>query len=207
MKKLFTYLIAVLLLTANIGMAKSESLVDTLPLDVTGIDTDMKAFSRLYELLQKIPDDDSTTLAWLEKNTPLMPPIFRYEYSRRLNVTGHREAALTELAKARLARDIDSTECIKIDRNTPGDMWFLLTNMLETGILNKPRRDMDLWYKGISIALNSEVDRKRLSSLWLCGVNNTKDAESINRSRKDRYEFMKRDFEKINAMKLQSSAL
>jgi len=77
----------------------------------------------------------------------------------------------------------------------------MLTNSLETEILNKPRREMNLWFKGISIALNSEANRKKLSALWLCGTNNTKDAELASNSRKERYEFLKRDFERMNPIK------
>jgi hypothetical protein len=176
-----------------------QAIGQTLPSDVTGVDTDMRVFEDLYGRLQKIPPKDKDAFLWLSDNTHALPPLFRYEFARRQNVIGERDVALHLLAQARLARDVDAAECAKNDRTTPGYVWMTITNSLETGILNSPSYDKQAWLKAIDVALKLEPKRRRTSALWLCGPNNFKEPQAALDARRTAFEFMKRDFERMKS--------
>jgi hypothetical protein len=170
-----------------------------LPSDVNSANRSIKDIEDLFAKLIQLPSNDTSVLQWLNDNIDALPPLFRYELARRYAVVGKRNMAFMELAKARLERDMEASECINKDNN----IFILFTDNMERDIiLSQPHFDEELFLNAISKALDTKQQDKQTPALWLlwlCSKDNIKDNEAAKAARKAVYEFLKSDFEKISA--------
>ncbi|HEX5393810.1 MAG TPA: hypothetical protein VFW68_11030 [Rhodocyclaceae bacterium] len=165
---------------------------------------DPVAIDAFYKRFTSASASDPTPMYWLSKNVDSLPALFRYEYSRRLEMSGLHERALNEVAKARLLRDMDLEHCANKKAPRVTNVLFLTDN-IETWIHGSESASNPLWLNAIGDALAwKKTYAMNYSSYWICGANNVRDADmqevmSSIRASQARYKFLKEDYEKIKA--------